>query len=233
MNVLRWFLGGVCHQMAAHSFKVHGQVLPLCARCSGTYVGALAGLLTWRLRRDSRGTALPPLRVLVVLAGFVGLWGLDGFNSFLTLVPGTPHLYVPHNSLRLVTGMLYGLALATLVYPLFNYVAWAEPDHGRVTPGLRALVAPLGALALIAGMVHTGSPVVLYGLLAADLLGLLGTLTLVNGAGVLVVLRREGQAEGWGDLWLPLGLGLLLTVAEISGLAVLRGLLASRGLMLG
>ena len=35
----------VCHRIAERSFTFAGRPLPLCARCSGTYLGAVAGLI--------------------------------------------------------------------------------------------------------------------------------------------------------------------------------------------
>ena len=230
MTVLRWFLSGVCHQIAAHSFVVHREALPLCARCLGTYLGALIGLLTWRLGRRSKATALPPVRVIVMLATFTALWALDGFNSFLTLLPGAPYLYAPHNTLRLVTGMLNGLALATLIHPLFNLVAWREPDPRPATPELRSLAAPLTVVVLIAVVAHAEISAALHALALLGVVGLLLTLTFVNTTGVLVLLRREEQADTWSDLWLPSILGFLFTLTEISSLALCRAWIATRGL---
>ena len=230
---LRWFLSGVCHQMAAHSFVVHGEALPLCARCLGTYVGALVGLLAWRLSGRSKGTALPPARVIVALAAFIGFWALDGFNSFLTLVPGAPVLYAPQSTLRLATGMLNGLALATLVHPLFNFVAWRQSDSRPATPALRSLAVPLGVLAILAAGAQGGVPFALYGLVVLAVAGLLATLTLVNTTGVLVLLRREEQAERWHDLRFPLVLGFLSGIGELCVLALLHGWITSIGLGAG
>ncbi|HEC34484.1 MAG TPA: DUF2085 domain-containing protein, partial [Chloroflexi bacterium] len=47
----------VCHRIPSHSFFVGGRQLPLCARCTGTFLGALTGLLgqevVLRRRRES------------------------------------------------------------------------------------------------------------------------------------------------------------------------------------
>jgi uncharacterized membrane protein len=39
----------VCHQASERSFHLAGVQLPVCARCTGLYVGAAAGLLGWSL----------------------------------------------------------------------------------------------------------------------------------------------------------------------------------------
>ena len=232
-DVLRWLLGGVCGQIAAHSFVVRGEALPLCARCSGTYAGAMVGLLILRLGRRSRSAVFPPTRVIALLAAFIGVWVLDGFNSFLSLIPEAPYLYAPSNTLRLVTGMLNGLAIATLVHPLFNLVAWHESFHLPTTEGFRSLVLPLAILTVITGAAHLDLAGAHYGLLFVATAGLLSTLTLVNAAGVVVLLRREKQAESWPDLVLPLLVGLLGTLTEISTLALLMGWIRSAHLGTG
>jgi uncharacterized membrane protein len=229
-DVFRWLLGGVCGQIEAHSFVAHGEALPLCARCSGTYVGAMVGLLVWRLGRRSRSGAFPPTSVIALLAAFIGAWALDGFNSFLSLIPEAPYLYAPSNTLRMVTGMLNGLAIATVVHPLFNLVAWNEPIRLPATEGLRSLVFPLAILTALAGAALLDLAGVHYGLLIVAIAGLLTTLTLVNAAGVVVLLRREKQAERWPDLVLPLLVGFLCTLTEISALALLMGWIRSGGL---
>jgi len=61
-----------------------------------------------------------------VLVLFVVAMGFDGVNSYLTLLPILPHLYEPHNWLRLTTGTLEGIALAAVVLPVFNQTMWAD-----------------------------------------------------------------------------------------------------------
>ena len=55
-------LGGslVCHQLADRSFQLGGGQLPVCARCTGLYVGGALGVAIWLLWRGTRrGTARP------------------------------------------------------------------------------------------------------------------------------------------------------------------------------
>ena len=43
-EVVRFFLSGVCHQIPDHSLAIGGQALPLCARCTGAFLGIVGGL---------------------------------------------------------------------------------------------------------------------------------------------------------------------------------------------
>lgn len=42
---LRWTYAPLCHQLARRSLEIAGHPLAVCARCTGLYVGGLAGLL--------------------------------------------------------------------------------------------------------------------------------------------------------------------------------------------
>ena len=56
------FLGfGVCHQLSSHSLFIAGHQLPLCARCSGIYLGALVTLIMLLILRPLAG-GLPSRR---------------------------------------------------------------------------------------------------------------------------------------------------------------------------
>jgi len=110
----RTVLHGLCAQTPTHSFAFDGRLLPFDGRMTGIYAGSLftLGYLLMRGRLLAWGN--PPLRTVVVLAGFVVVMAVDGFNSlFLDL--GLWHPYEPQNVLRLVTGFASGITLATVL----------------------------------------------------------------------------------------------------------------------
>ncbi len=76
------------------------------------------------------------LRVIVVLGAFIAIMGFDGVNSYLSFFPTAPHLYAPNNLFRVSTGLLNGLALSLIVYPVFNYTLWRRCRAPRVDPAL-------------------------------------------------------------------------------------------------
>lgn len=219
---------GVCGQIPSHSFIIGGRQLPLCARCTGTYLGALLGFLGLAALRRWRASGLPPSGVLASLISFIVLWGIDGLNSFLALLPNAPHLYEPHNLLRLITGILQGLALSIIVYPIFNFLLWKETDSTRVIRNWRGLGYLLIPAALLVWIVQTQASFLLYPVAALSILGVLTMLTLVNAMIVLIVTRRESKAESWRDALLPLSLGLLAAFFEISALGLLHFALSQR-----
>ena len=222
LDILNLLGGGVCGQIPGHSFIIGGRQLPLCARCTGTYLGALLGFLGLVALRRWRASGLPPSEVLASLVGFIVLWGIDGLNSFLVLFPNAPHLYEPHNLLRLITGTLNGLALSTIVYPVFNFLLWKEANTGRVIRNLRELSYLLIPAVLLIWIIQTQANFLLYPLSILSILGVLAMLTLVNTMIVLIVTRRDSKAQSWRDAFLPLMLGLWAAFFELGTLGLLH-----------
>jgi uncharacterized membrane protein len=218
----------VCHRIPERSFFIGGQQLPLCARCSGTFLGVLLSLTVLTVAGRTRASRLPSARVLVVLIGFVLVWALDGLNSYLALY-GAPHLYEPQNWLRLTTGMLNGLALGILVFSVFQFSLWRDPLPKRSIRGLGELAGLIALAWLLIGLVLTENPSLLYPLALASTLGVLVMLTSVNTVVVLVAARKENSVDNWRDAAWPLLVALALSLTIVMGIgagrAALSGLL--------
>ena len=221
-QLLIWFLGGACHQIPERCYSVGQTALPLCARCMGTFAGALVALTVLWAGKHPRASNLPPFRIIALLAAFFLLWALDGLNSVLALVPDLPHPYEPQNSLRFISGSLEGLALAVLLLPMFNHIVWAEQDEARSVAHFRWFVLPLLLLGVLAGLTQMGVEPVISATFVAAVVGLMTLLTMANGMLAYVLCRREGQTSHSRDLLLPLMLGLLASIGEVSAMAAGR-----------
>ena len=225
VRIVGLFLSGICHQLPEHTLFLAGTQMPFCARCTGTYLGASLALGTFWLRGRSRASRLPPLRVLAVLGLFLILWTMDGLNSYWHFLSGNVLLYLPNNGLRLATGLGQGLALSSLVFPLFNAAMWSSSDPRSPVESLGELAGTVLALIALAVLLLVAGSAWLYPLLLADGLSALLMLGMVNGVIVILLLRRENRAQSWRQAALPLGLGLILAVAEVGGIALLRAVL--------
>lgn len=217
----------LCHRMPSHSFHLAGRQLPLCARCSGTYLGALWGLFFIGLIRHRRPSLLPPAPILTMLVIFFLLQAVDGLNSYLTLFPAIPHLYKPHNLLRFATGALNGLTISALVLPLFNSALWHTPRRTSSILGWREMGVLLVGVGGLIVLISTRSPVLLLPLAVGSALSVVLILTLLNTTILAMVMGQEGTAARWTQAWLPLLAGLNLGLAEMGGLILLRGLITS------
>ena len=214
----------ICHQIPERSFHIAGQQLPLCARCTGIYLGALAGFTLMTLWGRRRAAGLPPIPITLTLIGFIGIMGVDGVNSYLTFFPNLPHLYQPQNWLRLTTGTLHGLALSALLYPVLNYSLWGdavEEPSVRNFKELGIMVATGGAIIVL---VLLKLPFLLYPLAILSTLGVLMMLGTINTMIALILTRREGLALTWQQAVLPVTIGLALAFLEIGGMDTVRAI---------
>lgn len=210
----------VCHRIPERSFTVAGRQLPLCARCSGLYLGAFAGLLALTAAGKSRAGRFPPRRFALILGLFMLAWAGDGFNSFLALLQ-LPHLYEPTNRLRLVTGALAGISIAAMLLPALNITFWAAPADRRSIARPADLLWLLVAAAAVVLVVLSAADWLLYplallsGLLVPLLIGALCAMFYLS------FTRREGRATRWQQLAAPLviGVGAAFAIIALIGLA--------------
>ncbi len=213
----------VCGRLPDHSFHLAGRQLPLCARCTGTFIGALLGFGGLLVLGKGKAAQMPPARVVGLLVGFIFLMAADGLNSYLSLILNRPLIYPPHNLLRLTTGGLHGLALSVIVFPIFNFTLWKEPENRPALAGLRELGLVLAGLLLpMVLVVQAEIGVLLYPVAILSIIGVMGMLTVINSMIVIIATRREAQALGWWDAALPVSVGFAATMLELAIIAVLR-----------
>jgi uncharacterized membrane protein len=216
---------GVCHQIDSHSYTIGGHQLPLCARCSGMYLGALAsvGLLAALRRRSSR---LPGTPMFALLGVFFGVMVLDGINS--TMQTFGVGIWTSTNLLRLLTGALAGIAIVFPLYPMFNLTVW-HPEatrHDRVIERPLELVGYMAGAGLLVALVLDGSDWLYYPLALLSIIGMLALLTMANTMLTLIVSRRDGASRTVSDMLTPLLFGIALSLVELTLLAWGRASLA-------
>jgi uncharacterized membrane protein len=212
----------VCHRIDGRSFHLGDRQFPLCARCTGMYLGALLGMAGMLVMGRGRAGGMPTRRVMVVLVGFMALMGIDGLNSYATLFPGLPHLYEPQNWLRLVTGMGNGLTLAALVLPVLNQTLWQDWQARPVLANFRELAGLVVSAAVAVALVLSDNVVVLYPLALLSAVGLLALVVVLNTSILLIALRRENHAQRWTGALLPLLAGVTLAIIEIGAIDAVR-----------
>ena len=114
----------VCHQMESHSLDFDGRFLPLCARCTGMYLGTLVTLAMLNKRKKAAGIPSKPIQAVLIL--FLLAFIVDGINSMLGLLSIIPQFYPPNNWLRLVTGLMMGVFIGNLLIVLWHQTWWKQ-----------------------------------------------------------------------------------------------------------
>lgn len=219
----------VCHRIDERSFHMDGSQLPLCARCSGMYLGAVLGLAFLSLTyRRSAGT--PPKAVIAILLLFGLAFAVDGTNSYLYLMKSVsgsrlsfiPNLYIPNNTLRLFTGSGTGLGMAVAVFVSMNQTFWKDWDNKPVLGKPRDLLI-LTALMLLADLLVLPEwNWLLYPVAFLSAGGVLLLLTLVYGMLWTMLMRQENMFMHLREAWLPILAGLTIALLQITLIDVFR-----------
>ena len=213
----------VCHRIESRSFLIGEVQFSVCARCTGQYLGAVLGILFLMIFRPYRSG-----RPSWIIIGFLLLWGIiylvDGFNSFLHLIPGTERLwlYEPNNTYRLLTGMGVGVGISVLLFPAFNQTMWKRFDPRPVLEGVRDFGILLLLVSIISMIVLKGNPIVLYPLSLISAGGVLILLTMVYSMVWVMLFRAEGRFESVSQLFFPLVAGFAVTLFQLILISVIR-----------
>lgn len=91
-----------CHQMPERSFFYHGKQFPVCARCTGVFIGQLLAILLAVFKI----TISVPINLFLII-----IMGIDWFIQEINIKPST-------NTRRLITGICGGFG----VFSLYIYV---------------------------------------------------------------------------------------------------------------
>lgn len=109
--VLEWFRiignNSGCHQMPERSFFYKGKQFPLCARCTGVFIGQLTAILLGLIGKSAS---------LKTSAVFLGIMGADWAIQEAGIAES-------NNYRRLATGFLGGYALFNLYIVIIKKTA--------------------------------------------------------------------------------------------------------------
>lgn len=211
----------VCHRISSHSFHLGERPTPVCARCSGMFLGALLGIV-FQWRRSPRHGLLPPWYVMLFFGLALGAFAFDGINSYLGFFENLPQVYPSQNWLRLFTGTGVGLGLAGLVYPAFTQSVWADWKPAYALGSLRELGLLAGLAGLVDLMVLSEVPFLLYPLAVLSAAGVLTLLTMVYTMIWIMLLRAENGFTTLRQMWFPLTAGAGMALLQIALIDVMR-----------
>ncbi len=215
-------MGGVCALRPGHSYFAGGVQLPLEARMTGIYGGFLLTLLILLALRRVGGRRLSNWPVIGILGVFFASMVFDGINSTLAEVH-VPHLYTPTNELRLISGLLSGIAIAPFLVWLLSVTAVPKGRGTRlVVRSPWELAAPLALNAAYAALVLDGRAWFYF---PVAFISVAGIITVVA-SGVLLVILVIGELEARitrpSQMVAPAALAFLVAFAIFAATATLR-----------
>jgi uncharacterized membrane protein len=210
----------VCHQIPERSFKIGERVFPLCARCSGMYLGAFITFL-YQLKRKRAGE-LPPKPLWPFFAILFVCFAIDGGNSYLHFFENAPSLYEPNNTLRLITGLGLGLGMAAVLYPIFHqtmWIDWLEQPSIKSYVDIIKLVLYFAIFFLI---INSGNMLLMFSMALISTATIVFMLTLIYTMLITMLLKKENTFNHLGEIkWMALA-GFCCTIAQICAMDLIR-----------
>jgi uncharacterized membrane protein len=97
-NIFNLF-SGICHQIPERSFFIFGYQMPLCARCTGIFLGSILFLMLFK--RSSKKNLVFFLLLILPM----------GLNIFFEKYLG----WESYNIWRFITGLLYAYAIPVIL----------------------------------------------------------------------------------------------------------------------
>lgn len=214
MEKLRAIGRTVCMLRPGHSYFLAGEQLPLEARTMGLYAGLLIALAYLLLIGRWKARRVPPRPLIVTLVGLGATMVFDGLNATAYDV-GLPHLYAPSNPLRLVTGLLMGVAVAPFLLLAVNASLCKEGRPRAVLGNVKELLGLLAVEALFFLGVASGVPWLLYPVSFITAGGVVVAFFAVTLAIVPQVIRSWSKVTDRWKLLLLADVALLLVVVEL------------------
>ena len=93
----------ICHRIPERTFNIRGHYFPVCARCTGFYIGAFSYFAYVYFFYVQYSVSLILLAILMIIPTF-----LDGFTQLTRSQES-------NNMLRLLTGLIGGIGLAIII----------------------------------------------------------------------------------------------------------------------
>jgi len=211
-------LHGLCAQTPSHTFAMGGDPLPFDGRMTGIYGGAIVAFGWLAVRRRLLFFGNPPVRVIVVLALFVGLMAIDGFNSLFHDLR-IWHPYEPRNIYRLLTGFGTGVSLAVALSWLMASSMW---NVARPEAGVRSL-RDVGEILLI-GVLYVAIVLSGWGFLSLPLTALLMAsawlvVSVLMLVAILLMFRIDERVRDLRQLHVPGAFAALVALGVMLALA--------------
>ena len=218
----------VCHRLDAHSLHIGDIQMPLCARCTGEFNAAFIALIFQGFLGRKR-SKLPNRGILAMLVLFFLAFAIDGSNSYLALMKtnyagafsNIPNLYVTDNTARVFTGSGMGIAMASVLFPMYNQSVWRVPEE-KPALGWRQFGILICIILLFDFGMLTQNAFILYPVAILSTLGVLLLLSMVFSIVWIMVMKQDNTFDHLRQLWLPAVAGLTLAFLLILSIDLFR-----------
>ena len=212
-SILTFLGSSLCHQLEERSFFIDGFQMPLCARCLGLHLAFAVSAALILARRDQRLSGLPPTRSMVALGALMAPAMADVILSYLGVIDSD-------NTRRVVTGALFGAALAFVLVPFVRSQLTGEARHGTTMTAAAhyAMLAGAFIAATALALLAESSEPLFYVVATAGVVGVFATFFSL----VLLLTLLMTESVRWSDP-ARLTVAMAATPLLLISLALLQG----------
>jgi uncharacterized membrane protein len=217
---LRAIADSVCHGNPEHTLLIAYRLLPMCARCTGMFLGCLLGLIGFSSRTDGKGY---PARIFKVILGlFVLFFAVDGVNSVAFSLFARELLYPPSNLLRLASGLGMGVVMAAVLIPLWRQIMRPDSSAGPVLGKWSQFLPVLFAEVAAAFLVLYAPAWMYYPIAVASVAAVPILVTMVYTLLWILILKIEAAIRNCSARITYIALGCITAFVQIGLLDLLR-----------
>jgi uncharacterized membrane protein len=203
----------VCHRISERTFYIGDRPGPMCARCSGMFLGALLGL-SFQVFLGRKGE-MPPVLVSI-LFGFLALaWVVDGVNSFTMLVPVLSSVYETTNITRLITGTGMGLAISAILYPSFIQTMFRTWEEESSFSSWKNVIFLLLAAGVMNVLILLEIPWIRYPLAVLSAVSVLVLLTLIYSMVLVMLFKKDNTFDRVNQFTLFMIGGFIIALVQV------------------
>ena len=213
----------VCHQIEVRSFLMNGRPFPLCARCSGMFLGTLLGLI-YQAAQGRKGR-MPPLGASLFFGALAFAWVFDGSNSFLMFVPSINTFYQTQNWTRLVTGTGMGLAVSAILRPAFIQTMYRDWQDKAALGSWKQIIGLVFAAGVLNALILLEIRWILFPLALLGAGGVVALLMTIYSMAVVMAFKRDNTYVRFNQLLIPLLGGYIVALLQIGVINLVRYLL--------
>ena len=210
----------VCHQISSHSFSSDDIQFPVCARCTGLYLGSFIGILYGFL--SGKKIAIPKKKYLILLAILFILWAGDGLNSLINEFLNDPLIYQTTNTTRLITGYGMGLVMSTALVTLFNFTVWKTGIKIPVLDNVQQIVGYAILSALSSQLILTNNRFLFQVAAYIATFMILSIITLLYSIFWVILFKKENRFSRWKEFAIYILAGYATAILQVILLIALR-----------
>jgi len=174
----------ICHQLPERTLVSGGAALPVCARDTGIYAGVFTAFIFIIIMRRLNAQKPPGLAQAAVMAAMMVPMVLDGMLSYAGIIE-------TNNTVRLFTGLFFGLPIPVLLVPAANFRADGRNDIPVLKKWTELIIVYGAGVFVCALILYEKIPYIASGLIYVS-----GLLALVSRF-VFTLLKKGIPADRW------------------------------------